>query len=99
MIETGQKCFLEFTVHASRDEDLKRQLHKGVYRLSNEIFAELVEPFVNTGYSPEKMGALNTALFEGFLIHNILGTGLLSRDDFRRAAVTLALSMGVKHER
>jgi hypothetical protein len=39
------------------------------------------------------MGALNTALFEGFLIHSILGTGTLQTRDVRLAARALALAL------
>ena len=50
--------------------------------------------FEDTDYPPEKLGALNTALFEGFLIHNVLDTGILTKDDIKNAATTLALSKG-----
>ena len=90
------RVFLEFTIHASRNEELKQKLNNGMYRLSNEIFSDLVAPFVETGYNPEKIGAMNTALFEGFLIHSILETGTLTKEDAREAAVLLALARGKK---
>lgn len=88
------RVFLEFTIHASRHENLKAELAKRGCRLSNPIFAELVRDFVSSDFPPEKMGALNTALFEGFLIHSVLGTGVLTKDDMRHAAKTLALALG-----
>ena len=87
--------FLEFTVYAARNEELRTRLNQGVYRLSNEIFAGLVKMHVRTGYPPEKIGALNTALFEGFLIHRALGTGDLETADVRRAAKAMALKKGL----
>ncbi|MFW5488420.1 MAG: TetR/AcrR family transcriptional regulator [Desulfovibrio sp.] len=84
--------FLEFTIHASRNPDLCAELNNGVYRLSNDIFAGMVRPFLPEGYPPEKLGAFNTALFEGFLIHNLLGTGTLDTADIRQAALNLAKS-------
>lgn len=90
------RVFLEFTIHASRDEKLKAELAKRMYRLSDAMFADIVGEFVTTDYAPEKIGALNTALFEGFLIHCILGTGTLEKSDVRHAARTLALALGTK---
>lgn len=87
--------FLEFTVHAARDEELKHRLNKGVYRLSNDIFSELVRAHVQTDFPPDKIGALNTALFEGLLIHRALGATALDVGDVRRAAITLALDRGL----
>jgi len=84
--------FLEFTIHASRNEELRAQLNQSLYRLSNEIFEDIVAPYVTSGYPARKIGALNTALFEGFLIHSLLGTGTIDRKDFRRAAMKLALA-------
>jgi AcrR family transcriptional regulator len=84
--------FLEFTIHASRNEELRAQLNQSIYRLSNDIFEDIVAPYVRSGYPARKIGALNTALFEGFLIHSLLGTGTIDRKDFRRAAMKLALA-------
>ena len=88
--------FLEFTVYSARSEILRKLLNKSVYRLSNEIFADLVRDHVETDYPPEKIGALNTALFEGYLIHRSLGTQVLSLADVRSAAIALALKNGSK---
>ncbi|MGE4505786.1 MAG: TetR/AcrR family transcriptional regulator [Desulfovibrionaceae bacterium] len=88
------RVFLEFSLHASRDPQLREEMHKPGHRLSSAIFADLVRPFVKTDYPPEKIGAINTALFEGFLIHNILETGTISRDDVKKAAIALAVSKG-----
>ena len=87
--------FLEFTVYSARNEELRTRLNRGVYRLSNAIFAGLVGKHVRTDYPPEKIGALNTALFEGFLIHRALGTGDLETADVRRAAKAMALKKGL----
>jgi AcrR family transcriptional regulator len=89
------KVFLEFTVHASRDQDLRERLGESQHRLSESLFAELVEPFVTSDYPPEKIGALNTALFEGFMVHNALEIGVLRFEDAREAAVALALDKGL----
>ena len=86
--------FLEFTVYSATSEELRKLMNKSVYRLSNKVFAGLVKDFVDTGYPPEKIGALNTALFEGFLIHRALGTHVLSIQDVRENAIALALKNG-----
>lgn len=88
--------FLEFTVYSARSEILRKLMNKSVYRLSNEIFADLIRDHVETDYPPEKMGALNTALFEGYLIHRSLGTQVLTLEDVRRNAIELALKNGLK---
>ncbi len=90
--ENWSKIFLEFTIHASRSEELKAELAKGEYRLSNDLFAELIEPYKTSAYTAQKIGALSTAIFEGFLIHNILGTGVLTKEDMRKAILTVALA-------
>ena len=90
------RVFLEFAIHASRDAELKAKLNDERYRLSDKIFADLLEEYVETDYPLEKVGALNTALFEGFLVHSILDTGVLSKEDVREAALTLALARGTK---
>lgn len=94
MIDDRNWCsiFLEFTIHASRNPQLRAQLNQSLYRLSNEIFEDIVAPHVRSGLPARKIGALNTALFEGFLIHSLLGTGTLDRQDFRQAALKLALA-------
>ncbi len=85
------RVFLEFAIYASRNEQLKAKLNEPEYRLSSNLFAKLVHKFIATDYPPEKLGALNTALFEGFLIHNILDTGILNNNDVKTAAIHLAL--------
>jgi AcrR family transcriptional regulator len=89
--------FLEFTVYSARNDVLKQRMNKSGYRLSNVIFADLVRDHIETDYPPEKIGALNTALFEGFLIHRSLGTQLLTVEDVRRAAIAMALKNGTKN--
>lgn len=84
--------FLEFTIHASRDPELRARLNQSIYRLSDEIFEDIVAPHITSNYAACKIGALNTALFEGFLVHSLLGTGTIDRADFRRAAMKLALA-------
>ena len=88
--------FLEFTVYSARSEILRKLLNQSIHRLSNDIFAELVRDHIETDYPPEKIGALNTALFEGYLIHRSLGTQVLSFPDVRAAAIALALKNGSK---
>lgn len=88
--------FLEFTIHAATNESLRKLLNKSDYRLSNRVFADLVRNHVETDFPPEKIGALNTALFEGYLIHRALGTEVLSLAEVRRAAIALALMNGTR---
>lgn len=88
--------FLEFTVYSATNETLRKLMNKSVYRLSNEVFADLVREHINTGYPPEKIGALNTALFEGFLIHRTLGTPGITIEDVRENAIAMALRNGTK---
>ncbi len=88
--------FLEFTVYSAHSEILRKLLNKSVYRLSNEIFADLVRDHVETDFPPEKIGALNTALFEGYLIHSSLGTHILTFKDVRDSAIAMALRNGTK---
>lgn len=96
MVQDAQwaKVFLEFTIHSVRDEELRTEMRQRQYRLSETIFANLVRRFVTTDYPAEKIGALNTALFEGFMVHNALEAGVLSLEDVREAAVALALAKG-----
>lgn len=84
------KVFLEFTIHASRDPRLQAELNRSKYRLSNDIFSNLMGKHVRAEIPPEKVGSLNTALFEGFLIQNVLQTNVLNRQDIRNAALLLA---------
>jgi AcrR family transcriptional regulator len=87
------RLFLEFTIHASCDEKLKASLAQSAFRLSDPVFAELVAPWTRPGVSGDKLGALNTCLFEGFLIHGVLGTGTLDKKDIRDAAKRLILAL------
>jgi len=86
---------LEFTVLAARDAGLRAELARSSNRLSNEVFASLVHDHLETDFPAEKIGALNTALFEGFLIHVALGTGVLDVNDVRAAAAALARHNGL----
>lgn len=94
--ENWSSIFLEFTVYSARNDVLRQRMNKSGYRLSNAIFADLVRGHIETGYPPEKIGALNTALFEGFLIHRALGTRLLTVEDVRSTAIAMALKHGTK---
>ncbi|WP_319583409.1 TetR/AcrR family transcriptional regulator [uncultured Pseudodesulfovibrio sp.] len=86
--------FLEFTIHAATNESLRHLLNQSDYRLSDRVFADLVRDHVTSDFPPEKIGALNTALFEGFLIHRALGTETLSLAEVREAAIDLAVKNG-----
>lgn len=90
--------FLEFTVYSATSESLRKLMKKSVYRLSNEVFADLVRDHVETDYPPERIGALNTALFEGYLIQHTLGSEELSFEEVRRNAIDMALRNGTKHD-
>lgn len=88
--------FLEFTIYSATNENLRKLMNQSVYRLSNEIFAELVREHVETDFPPEKIGALNTALFEGYLIQHTLGTEVITFEDVRQNAIQMALRNGTK---
>jgi len=90
--------FLEFTIHAATNESLRRLLNQSDYRLSDRVFADLVRDHVTSDFPPEKLGALNTALFEGFLIHRALGTETLSLAEVREAAIDLAVKNGTRRD-
>lgn len=90
--------FLEFTVYSATSEILRKLMNKSIYRLSNEVFADLVRDHVTSGFPPEKIGALNTAIFEGYLIHRALGTEVLSFQDVRETAVAMALKNGTQQD-
>ncbi|EGB14764.1 transcriptional regulator, TetR family [Pseudodesulfovibrio mercurii] len=90
--------FLEFTIHAATNENLRRLLNKSDYRLSDRVFADLVRNHVTSDFPPEKIGALNTALFEGFLIHRALGTETLTLGEVREAAIALAVKNGTRRD-
>jgi AcrR family transcriptional regulator len=90
--------FLEFTIHAATNESLRLLLNQSDYRLSDRVFADLVRDHVTSDFPPEKIGALNTALFEGFLIHRALGTETLSLGEVRQAAIDLALKNGTRRD-
>lgn len=94
--ENWSKVFLEFTIHASGSATLQQQLNKDVYRLSSNLFADILSPFAGQEFPLKKIGALVTALFEGFLIQNLLETNVITKEDLRRAILTIALSSGRK---
>jgi len=88
--------FLEFTVYSATSGPLRKLMNKSDYRLSNRVFADLVREHMETDFPPEKIGALNTAMFEGYLIHRALGTRVLDLADVRKAAIATALKNGTK---
>ncbi|WP_027722067.1 TetR/AcrR family transcriptional regulator [Maridesulfovibrio zosterae] len=90
------KVFLEFTVYASRIPELREDLSLSQYRFSETVFANLIRNFIETDYPPEKIGAFNTVLFEGFMVQNALKTGVVDLTDVRETAINLALSKGLK---
>ncbi len=90
--------FLEFTVHSATNDSLRKLMNKSDYRLNNRVFADLVRDHMETDFPPEKIGALNTAMFEGYLIHRALGTRVLDLADVRRAAIDMALKNGTKRD-
>ncbi len=92
--KSWSSIFLEFTVYSAHSEILRKLMNKSDYRLSNRIFAELVRDHVETDFPPEKIGALNTALFEGYLIHSSLETQILTFEDVRESAIALASETG-----
>ncbi|WP_319542020.1 TetR/AcrR family transcriptional regulator [uncultured Pseudodesulfovibrio sp.] len=91
--------FLEFTVYSATNDPVRKLMNKSDYRLSNKVFADLVRDHVETDFSPEKIGALNTALFEGYLIHHALEAEELSLKDIRENAIAMALRNGTKQGR
>jgi AcrR family transcriptional regulator len=84
------KVFLEFSVYACRKEDLKAKYNTSSYRLSAELFANILSPFVADPAAAKKLGGLVTALFEGFLIQQSLGSEVLNKQDLRQAIHYLA---------
>ncbi|MCB9481561.1 MAG: TetR/AcrR family transcriptional regulator [Desulfobacteraceae bacterium] len=82
--------FLEFTVHAAKTRDLREKLLNGVYRLSADIYAEIFEPFTEKREEMKKMGAVVTALFEGFLIQHQLGDKNFTASDLSEIIRVLA---------
>jgi AcrR family transcriptional regulator len=91
IIDDGKwaRIFLEFTIHASKNETLRQELHKSMYRLSGDLFATILAPFNVSDYPLNKMGALVAAMFEGFLIQSLLGMTVIDKNDLMRAILTL----------
>ena len=84
------RVVMEFTTHAFASPELKHKLNQSDYRLNTALFADLLAPFVADRDSSRKLGALVTALFEGFLIQQFLQTGVLGKRDLREAVLVLA---------
>ena len=86
------KVFLEFTIHAAGNEDVRSELNREFYRLSSDLFAGIVETHRdNPIYPSKKLGGIVTALFEGFLIQILLGSTVIDKEDLRQAIRTLVL--------
>lgn len=83
------KIFLEFTVHGSGDPEIREHLDTGIYRLSSDLFAEILSPYARDFDGLRKLGALVIALFEGFLIQRRMGSRVLSLKDLREAILSL----------
>lgn len=96
--DNWSKVFLEFTIHASGSERLRRKINASLYRLSADLFADILSPYARNDYPLRKLGALVTALFEGFLIQNLIGTDVITKDDLRQAILTLTLSIKERHD-
>jgi AcrR family transcriptional regulator len=90
--ENWSRVFLEFTMHAFGNDELKSKLNESNYRLSSHLFADIFAPFVEDRQGTQKLGALVTALFEGFLIQQALETRVLSKSDLRQAVLLLCAS-------
>ncbi|MFP4213381.1 MAG: TetR/AcrR family transcriptional regulator [Desulfohalobiaceae bacterium] len=88
--QNWSKVFLEFTTHAFSRQELKQKMNNSNYRLSSDLFSELLTPFTANTQECKKLGALVTALFDGYLIQMALGTRVLSKQDLRFAIQTLA---------
>ncbi|MFO8032125.1 MAG: TetR/AcrR family transcriptional regulator [Desulfohalobiaceae bacterium] len=91
--QNWSKVFLEFTTHAFSKQELKQKMNESNYRLSSDLFSELLEPFTANTQERKKLGALVTALFDGYLIQMFLETQVLSKQDLRFAIQTLAKEM------
>ncbi len=86
------RVFLEFTIHAAGNDEVRQELNKGFYRLSSDLFADIVEPHrENPAFPSKKLGAIVTALFEGYLIQILLGSTGIDKEDLRQAIRTLVL--------
>jgi AcrR family transcriptional regulator len=88
--ENWSRVFLEFTIHAFNNQELKSKLNRSNYRLSTDLFAQMFAPFTDDVHGMQKLGALVTALFEGFLIQQALESKVLTKEDLRAAFLVLA---------
>ncbi len=84
------KVFLEFTIYGFGKEELKKKLNKSNYRLSSDLFAEILRPFYEDTNTTKKLGSLLIALFEGFLIQQSLDNKLIDKKDLRKAILILS---------
>ncbi|GAB6887101.1 hypothetical protein JCM13304A_05990 [Desulfothermus okinawensis JCM 13304] len=84
------KVFLEFTIHAFSNPQLRGKLNKSNYRLSTDLFARILSPFYMDTENSKKLGALVTALFEGFLIQQALDSKVIDKKDLREAIMIMS---------
>ncbi len=84
------RVFLEFTIYSFGKEEVKKKLNNSNYRLSTDLFAEILQPFYQDTESAKKLGALITALFEGFLIQKALNSKVIDKGDLREAILILS---------
>ncbi|MFO7803822.1 MAG: TetR/AcrR family transcriptional regulator [Desulfovermiculus sp.] len=87
--ENWSKVFLEFTIHAFDNKEVKNKLNRSNYRLSTDLFSQILAPFIQDSQKAQKLGALVIALFEGFLIQQFLETDVLHKEDLRRTILFL----------
>lgn len=87
--EQWSKVFLEFTIHAFGKDEIKKKLNRKSYRLSTELFSQILAPFIYPSAQTRKLGAVVIAVFEGFLIQQFLNTNMLSKDDLRQTILFL----------
>ena len=87
------RVVLEFTTRVFGSDALKQKLNQSSYRLNTSLFADLLAPYVSDRESTRKLGALVTALFEGFLIQQFLETGVLRKEDLRQAVLIMARNL------
>jgi AcrR family transcriptional regulator len=87
--ENWSRVFLEFTIHAFGNKEVREKLNRSSYRLSTDLFSQILAPFIQDSAEAQKLGAFVIALFEGFLIQQFLESNVLSKQDLRQAILFL----------
>ncbi|WP_084287804.1 TetR/AcrR family transcriptional regulator [Desulfovermiculus halophilus] len=87
--ENWSRVFLEFTIHAFGNKEVREKLNRSSYRLSTDLFSQILAPFIHDSAEAQKLGAFVIALFEGFLIQQFLESNVLSKQDLRQAILFL----------